>query len=117
MLFLNTDGTVKNHQKISDTEGGFAGTLVNDDRLGSSVVDIGDLDGDNITDLAVGTREVAANSRGAVWILSLNGSAGSVINKTGSFSIKANENDVRGSINGSSISASVIIKSSSYCDV
>ena len=27
ILFLNTDGTVKSHQKISDTEGGFTGTL------------------------------------------------------------------------------------------
>ena len=25
VLFLNTDGTVKSHQKISDTEGGFTG--------------------------------------------------------------------------------------------
>jgi hypothetical protein len=27
ILFLNPNGTVKSHQKISDTQGGFTGTL------------------------------------------------------------------------------------------
>ncbi|MCH7720448.1 MAG: FG-GAP repeat protein, partial [Planctomycetes bacterium] len=35
VLFLNTDGTVKSHQKISDTEGGFTGILHDDDRFGN----------------------------------------------------------------------------------
>ena len=54
MLFLNSDGTVKAHQKISDTEGGFTGTLDDDDVFGASVANVGDLDGDGVTDLAVG---------------------------------------------------------------
>ena len=54
VLFLNADGTVKAHQKISDTEGGFTGTLDNDDRFGFSVASVGDLDGDGVGDLAVG---------------------------------------------------------------
>ena len=45
VLFLKIDGTVKNHQKISDTEGGFTGTLDNSDNFGYSVSGIGDLDG------------------------------------------------------------------------
>ena len=38
-------GTVLSHQKISDTEGGFTGTLDNVDRFGTSVALLGDLDG------------------------------------------------------------------------
>ncbi len=78
VLFLNSDGTVKSHQKISDTEGGFTGTLDDDDSFGSSVASLGDLDGDGVGDLAVGAasdddggRPLYAQ-RGAVWILFLN---------------------------------------------
>jgi len=74
ILFLNTDGTVKSHQKISDTEGGFTGVLANSDRFGHSVASLGDLDGDNVNDLAVGANfdDDGGNLRGAVWILFLN---------------------------------------------
>ena len=54
ILFLNTDGTVKSHQKINDTRGGFTGILDDDDRFGRSVASLGDLDGDGVGDLAVG---------------------------------------------------------------
>ena len=40
VLFLNSDGTVKSHQKISDTEGGFEGTLDNGDLFGSAAASI-----------------------------------------------------------------------------
>ncbi len=40
VLFLNTDGTVKSHQKISDTEGGFTGILHNSDSFGISVASL-----------------------------------------------------------------------------
>ncbi len=74
VLFLNPDGTVKAHQKISDTQGGFTGALDNDDRFGSSVASLGDLDGDRVTDLAVGAvnDDDGGNSHGAVWVLFLN---------------------------------------------
>ncbi len=74
ILFLNINGTVKSHQKISDTEGGFTGTLDNEDFFGSSVSKIGDLDGDNITDIAVGAYfdDDEDFNVGAVWILFLN---------------------------------------------
>ena len=48
ILFLNSDGTVKAHQKISDTSGGFTGTLDNSDCFGESVASLGDLDGDGV---------------------------------------------------------------------
>eukprot|EP00966_Prymnesium_polylepis_P045390 1050931-Prymnesium_polylepis.1 len=54
ILFLNALGTVREYQKISDTQGGFTGTLSNFDRFGSSVASIGDIDGDSITEMAVG---------------------------------------------------------------
>jgi hypothetical protein len=74
VLFLNSDGTVKSHQKISATVGGFAGTLDYDDRFGRSVTSLGDLDGDAIGDLAVGAEsdDDGGADRGAVWVLFLN---------------------------------------------
>ncbi len=36
VLFLNTDGTVKSHPKISDTEGDFTGILDDYDSFGAS---------------------------------------------------------------------------------
>ncbi|MBI4468418.1 MAG: FG-GAP repeat protein [Acidobacteria bacterium] len=74
MLFLNPTGTVKHKQKISNTEGGFSGTLDDGDRLGWDVASVGDLDGDKVPDLAVGARQDddGGNNRGAVWLLFLN---------------------------------------------
>jgi hypothetical protein len=74
VLFLNSDGTVKSHQKISDTEGGFTGTLDDQDFFGESVASLGDLDGDGVGDLAVGATQDddGGENRGAVWVLFLN---------------------------------------------
>jgi hypothetical protein len=74
VLFLNPNGTVKSHQKISDTEGGFTGILDDGDRFGQSVAWLGDLDGDGVGDLAVGAinDDDGGSNRGAVWVLFLN---------------------------------------------
>ncbi|MGI9604578.1 MAG: right-handed parallel beta-helix repeat-containing protein, partial [Acidimicrobiales bacterium] len=74
ILFLNTDGTVKAEQKISDTTGGLAATLDNDDWFGISVAGLGDLDGDGINDIAVGAGndDDGGSNRGAIHILFLN---------------------------------------------
>ncbi len=74
VLFLNTDGTVKSHQKISDIQGGFSGILDDRDHFGISVASLGDLDGDGVGDLAVGADDDddGGNARGAVWVLFLN---------------------------------------------
>ena len=74
MLFLNTDGTVKSHQKISDTEGNFTGILNDNALFGYSLTDLGDLDGDGVTELIVGTPvdDDGGMNRGAVWVLFLN---------------------------------------------
>ena len=53
VLLLNANGTVKSSVKIaSGTNGG--PTLANYDAFGSSVASLGDLNGDGVTDLAVG---------------------------------------------------------------
>jgi len=73
MLFLNANGKVRLYQKISDSAGGFGGNLKDGDEFGSAVASIGDLDGDGITDLAVGApyTDVGGTDSGAVWILFL----------------------------------------------
>jgi len=74
ILFLNADGTVRLRQKISATAGGFSGLLENGDQFGSAVANIGDINGDDINDLAVGVAldDDGGTDRGAVWILFLN---------------------------------------------
>ena len=73
ILFLNSDGTVASHTKISETSGGFGGDLKSLDWFGWDMAALGDLDGDGVTELAVsadGDDEVGPD-HGAVWILFL----------------------------------------------
>ena len=74
ILFMNTDGTVASEQKISNTTGGLGGVLNADDSFGGAIANIGDLDGDGVTDLAVGAHldDDGGLDRGAVWILFMN---------------------------------------------
>ncbi len=68
ILFLNTDGTVRESRVVTtETNGGPA--LDSDDFFGTSVTAMGDLDGDGIADLAVGATE--DNTHGKVFILFL----------------------------------------------
>lgn len=73
LLFLNRNGTVKSHQKISSTQGGLKG-LTENRLFGSGVCNLGDLDGDGITDIAVGAPAYDNDGglyKGSVWILFL----------------------------------------------
>ena len=77
ILFLQPDGSVKAHTKISETSGGFGGALEWADDFGSALAALGDLDGDGVGDLAVGASGDGdgpagwSPGRGAVWILFL----------------------------------------------
>lgn len=74
ILSLNSDGTVNSHSKISDTQGGFTGFINGDAIFGTDIENIGDLNGDGIEDLAVGSRRDGDGGprRGTVWILFMN---------------------------------------------
>ncbi|MCX6256847.1 MAG: FG-GAP-like repeat-containing protein [Bacteroidia bacterium] len=79
MMLLNVafikaqPGMVYSYQKISDTQGNFTGILDNDDEFGVPA-NIGDINGDGITDIAVGSRydDDGGTDRGAVYIMFMN---------------------------------------------
>lgn len=73
ILFLQPDGTVLREQKISDTQGNFLGVLGGGDLFGFALANLGDVDGDGVTDLAVGTPkdDDGGVRKGAVWVLFL----------------------------------------------
>jgi hypothetical protein len=73
ILFLDSDGTVKSEQKISDTAGDFTATFDGGDEFGYSVAGIGDVDGDTIEDIAVGADRADDNDNGngSVFIIYL----------------------------------------------
>ncbi len=91
ILFLDSDGTVKSHRKISHGTN-FGGSLTDGGAFGYSVTAVFDLNGDGNTDLAVGNPfdNTGGTQRGAVWILLLDAN-GDVIgerkiaNDTGGF--------------------------------
>jgi hypothetical protein len=76
ILFLNSDGTVKSQQRVTEGEAGFGGDLDDADYFGSALAAVDDLDGDGIVDLAVGASGdddggVSLFGRGALWMLFL----------------------------------------------
>lgn len=74
ILFLNVDGTVNSHQKISSTQGGING-LTQNRLFGLSGCGVGDLNNDGVPDIAVGAPNYdndGGQYRGCIWILFLN---------------------------------------------
>ena len=72
VVFQNLDGTVKQSVKIaSDYNGG--PPLSSDSMFGLSVTTLGDIDGDGVTDLAIGAHgdDTGGTERGAVYIVRL----------------------------------------------
>jgi FG-GAP repeat/FG-GAP-like repeat len=79
IVSLESDGTVGSHVEISEGLGGFSGALAPRGQFGWSVAALGDLDGDGVTELAVGSPkydEIPAGTAdlGAVWVLFLEAS-------------------------------------------
>ena len=75
ILFLETDGKVKNTQKISALYGNFNSfyTIEAFDIFGISIASLGDIDGDGVLDLAVGAffdDDGGANA-GAIYVINL----------------------------------------------
>ena len=72
ILRLNSDASIKNSQTIGHGSGGLS--LANSDNFGSSIAAVGDLDGDGISEIAVGSErnDSGGANRGAVYIVFLN---------------------------------------------
>ncbi|RMF20496.1 MAG: hypothetical protein D6760_11450 [Deltaproteobacteria bacterium] len=73
IVFLGSDGSIKQVAKVGDGSGGFSGTLLDGDQFGAALARLGDVDGDGVPDLAVGAPgdDDGGDDRGAVWILLL----------------------------------------------
>ncbi len=74
ILFLNSDGTVKNHSRIASNVGGFVHTITTNQHFSRSIANIGDIDGDGVVDIAVGNDLDGDGgiNKGSVYILHLN---------------------------------------------
>ena len=73
VVFLESDGTVRSLQKISDTVGSFDGLLADFDQFGNSLAALGLVNADPVPDLVVGAYgdDDGGPSHGAVWVLFL----------------------------------------------
>lgn len=72
LLYLNRDGTVKGHSKLSSTTGNLNLPWQHTLRFGASVTALGDLDGDGVTDIAVGASGNLNAAINGVFIVFLN---------------------------------------------
>jgi len=70
IFFLTADHRIKSHTIITQGVGGFPHTLNEHWRFGSSLTRLGDLDGDGVTELAVGVMGMG-KERGGVFVLFL----------------------------------------------
>lgn len=72
VVFQNANGTVKQSVRIANNYNG-GPALNSDDMFGASVAALGDIDGDGITDVAVGAPgdRTGGTERGAVYIIRL----------------------------------------------
>jgi len=90
-------GDVLSSAKIADAPSTF---LDPEDRFGIGIANVGDLDGDGITDLAIGSRDDDTggpdSNRGAVWVVTLNanGSVKALLKYAhGSFGLTLSDDD------------------------
>ncbi len=75
VMLMNSNGSVSNTIEINDLTAN--GPVLNGgDQFGSSIVNIGDLNGDGISDIAVGATgdDVGGSNRGAIHVLFINSS-------------------------------------------
>lgn len=79
VLLMNSDGTVLSRQILDGTLGGVEEIS---ESWGTSLADIGDLDSDGVSELAVGDPNGGPSGTGSVDVLFLNPDDGSVRNRT-----------------------------------
>jgi hypothetical protein len=105
VLFLNTNGTVKNQSKISNSTGGGLDSLIeNGDEFGTSAAFLGDHDGDGVPfDLLVGApiSSVGGANRGSMYVLFLNGTPS--VSTTGTTGVPEEEDTDTGVVNNTAI--------------
>jgi hypothetical protein len=77
LISVESTGTVLSHQKISETQGGFTGTLDELDDFGGAICDLGDLDGPGPASRAVVIGAAGDDDggidRGAFYVLFIEG--------------------------------------------
>ena len=66
ILYLNSNGTVKSYKKILPTFEDFPGITFPDAKFGDGLANVGDIDGNGMTDIVIGTKE------DRFWIVLLN---------------------------------------------
>ena len=72
---LNSNGTAKGITKLANGSNGIsAGSFLTNDSVGTAVGKIGDIDGDGVPDIVLGSSDSddGATSAGGVWIIRLN---------------------------------------------
>ena len=74
ILFQDSDGTIKSHQRISDTHGDFTPTLQDSTWFGHGTASLGDMDGDGIADVMFGAHSFDS-TYGVAFLTFLNPSA------------------------------------------
>ena len=75
VMFMNADGTVKSTVEINSQTPNGPASLADSDRFGTSVAGLGDLDGDNIAEIAAGATGVAigdAGTTGDLYVMFMN---------------------------------------------
>ena len=97
LLFLERSGAVKDHVKIGAGADGFSSASVGGEwrgeRFGSSIVTVGDVNGDGVHDIAVGAVGdedggsgdnfgTGHYDRGALWVLFLDGCGNGIVDAT-----------------------------------
>lgn len=103
ILFMNADGTVADQSKISALTPNFTDALENGDRFGNSIDSMGDLDGDGVAEILVGSwqDDDGGTNRGAAYILFLNAQGGvkkyqKISDTQGNFTGTLNDSDFIG---------------------
>ncbi len=71
ILFLTPENEIKSHTVITTGQSGFEPVLKENSCFGSSIARLGDLDGDGVTEIAVGSMGLG-KQRGGVFILYMN---------------------------------------------